>query len=198
MFYPIQKDIPSCLYFIFQSRFKIGDTVLPLKKVRSEYVKSHWKGSKIYCFSRPNYGDWHFWRLWVIFQKFLAPPPDCFFIYKELEKCQYKYCPNSPNLINFCRCISLHLLMFPISVLKRDLWSYEKWQTFEGNILQVYLLAPTDGPHFSTKKGSVIILKMTNFWRKNLAIFHKVKKIEICCIYNTFASYKECVLQDNI
>ena len=72
------------------------------------------------------------------------------------------------------------------------------WQSKFNKFLQVYLLAPTDVPHFSTKKGSVIILKMTNFWRKNLAIFHKVKKIEIYCIYNTFASYKECVLQEYI
>ena len=31
-------------------------------------------------------------------------------------------------------------------------------------------------PHFSTKKESVMILKMTNFWWKNMAIFHDVRK----------------------
>ena len=48
-------------------------------------------------------------------------------------------------------------------------------------------------PHFSTKKESVIILKMTNFWRINLAIFHDIKKVEIYFPYGAFVSriYKD-------
>ena len=36
-----------------ESRVKLGRTVLRLKKDRLQYVKSHWKGSEIYRFSRP-------------------------------------------------------------------------------------------------------------------------------------------------
>ena len=42
--------------------------------------------------------------------------------------------------------------------------------------LQTYLLARSNVLHFSTKKESVIIMTMTNFWRKNLAVFHDDKK----------------------
>ena len=43
-------------------------------------------------------------------------------------------------------------------------------------------------PHFSTKKEYVIILKMNNFLRKNLAMFHNVKKIEIYFPSTVFVS----------
>ena len=45
-----------------------------------------------------------------------------FFIYKQLEKCQNEYYPDNPNLISFWRRIlaSLHILMFPISLLKKE------------------------------------------------------------------------------
>ena len=33
-------------------RIKLGRTVLRLKKDRLQYVKFHWKGSEMYCFSR--------------------------------------------------------------------------------------------------------------------------------------------------
>ena len=49
-----------------------------------------------------------------------------FFIYKQLDKCQNKCYPNNSNLIRFCRRVSLHLPMFPISLLKRNFWSYWK------------------------------------------------------------------------
>ena len=65
---------------------------------------------------------------------------------------------------------------------KRILPSQSKLNMF----LQTYLIAPSNIPHFSPKKKSVIILKMTNFWRKCLAIFHNVKKIEIYFPCNTF------------
>ena len=44
-------------------------------------------------------------------------------------------------------------------------------------------------PHFSTKNETVIILKGTNFWRENLAIFHDVKKTKIYIPYHKFVSY---------
>ena len=50
------------------------------------------------------------------------------------------------------------------------------WQPKFNKFLQSYLLATSNISHFSTKKESVIILKMTNFRRKNLAVFHNVKK----------------------
>ena len=50
------------------------------------------------------------------------------------------------------------------------------WQTKFNKFLETYLLARSNVPHFSAKKESAIILKMRNFWRKNLAIFHNVKK----------------------
>ena len=55
--------------------------------------------------------------------------------------------------------------------------------------LQSYLLTTSNISYFSTKKGSAIILKMKNFWRKNLGIFHDVKKIEFYFSCNTFVSY---------
>ena len=47
------------------------------------------------------------------------------------EKCQNKYYPDNLNFISFCRRTSLHVLMFPISVLKSNLSSYWKWQTLK-------------------------------------------------------------------
>ena len=44
-------------------------------------------------------------------------------------------------------------------------------------------------PISSTKKESVIVLQMTNFLKKNMAIFHDVKEIDINFSYNIFASY---------
>ena len=37
--------------------------------------------------------------------------------------------------------------------------------------------------------NSQFLLKITNFWRKSLALFHDIKKKEIYFPYNTFASY---------
>ena len=54
--------------------------------------------------------------------------------------------------------------------------------------MQTYLLARYNFSDFSTKNAYVIIMKITNFWRENLAIFHKVKKIEIDFPSNTFVS----------
>ena len=50
------------------------------------------------------------------------------------------------------------------------------WQPKFNTFLQSYLLATCNTLHFYTKKESVIILKNTKLWRKNLAIFHNVKK----------------------
>ena len=50
------------------------------------------------------------------------------------------------------------------------------WQSKFSKFLQTYLLACSDVPHFSTKEESVMILKMTNFWWKNMGIFHNVRK----------------------
>ena len=79
------------------------------------------------------------------------------------------------------------------------------WQSRFDKFLQTYLFARSNAARFSSKKESVIILKMTNFWRKNLAIFHDVKKqrfiffLHICLLYlltrNFFFSkiYREAI-----
>ena len=68
-----------------QSRNKVGRTVLHLKKDMLEYVKSHWKRSKIYRFSHSTtlnflgwlgHGDRHFWRLSATFQKNSSDVPE--------------------------------------------------------------------------------------------------------------------------
>ena len=62
-----------------------------------------------------------------------------FFIYKQLDKCQNEYYPDNINSVSFCRRISLHVIIFPISLLKRNMWSYWKWLTFEGNIWSFFI-----------------------------------------------------------
>ena len=57
-----------------------------------------------------------------------------FFIIKQLKKCQSDYYPDNLRLISFCRPTSLYVLMFSISLLKTNLWSYWKWHSFEGII----------------------------------------------------------------
>ena len=46
--------------------------------------------------------------------------PKRFFIYKQLEKCQIEYYSDNLNLKRFCRRTSLHVLMLPISLLKKE------------------------------------------------------------------------------
>ena len=54
-----------------------------------------------------------------------------FLIFKQLEKCQIRYYPDKLYFISFSRRISLRVLIFSISVLKSNLWSDWKGQTFE-------------------------------------------------------------------
>ena len=49
------------------------------------------------------------------------------------------------------------------------------WQPEFNKCSQSYLGATFNVPHFATKKESMIMFQMTNFWRKNLDIFHEVK-----------------------
>ena len=51
------------------------------------------------------------------------------------------------------------------------------WQPKFNIFFQLHLLAISNVLHFSTKNKSVIISKMTKFWRKKLGIFHNVKLI---------------------
>ena len=44
--------------------------------------------------------------------------PKWFLIFKQLETFQNKYYPGNLNLIHFCRLVSLHVLMLPISLSK--------------------------------------------------------------------------------
>ena len=68
---------------------------------------------------------------------------------------------------------------------KRILFRQSKFNKF----YEMYRLARYNVPNFSTKKEYVIILRRTNSGRKNLAIFHEAKKVEIYFTYNTFFSY---------
>ena len=65
--------------------------------------------------------------------------PKWFFISKQLEKCQNKYYPDNPNLMSSCKRASLHILLFPISLLERNLWSHWKCQTFEGKMWPFFM-----------------------------------------------------------
>ena len=65
--------------------------------------------------------------------------PKWFFISKQLEKCQNKYYPDNPNLMSSYKRASLHILLFPISLLERNLWSHWKCQTFEGKIWPFFM-----------------------------------------------------------
>ena len=72
------------------------------------------------------------------------------------------------------------------------------WQSRFNKSLQTYLLAGSNIPSLSTKEESVNILKTRgkwgkmkewNFWEKNMAIFHDVKKTDIFFLYNLFVCY---------
>ena len=63
------------------------------------------------------------------------------------------------------------------------------WELKFNTFLQSYLPVTSNVPHFSIKKESGIIMKMTDFWRKHFATFNDVKKIEIYFSNNTFVSY---------
>ena len=54
--------------------------------------------------------------------------PKWLFLYKQPEKCQNEYCNDHLHWVSCCRRTSLHVLMFPISLLKRNLW---KWRSKE-------------------------------------------------------------------
>ena len=73
-----------------------------------------------------------------------------FFIFKQLEKRQKEYYPDNLNWRGFRRHTSLHVLMFPISLLKRNLSLYWKWQTFEGKVWPLFM---------TSKKKRFIFLK---------------------------------------
>ena len=60
----------------------------------------------------------------------------------NLKNAKQMYYSHNLNLVS-CRRNSLHALMFPISLLKKNLGSYWKWQTFERKI----------GPFFMTSKS---------------------------------------------
>ena len=47
-------------------------------------------------------------------------PPKRFFIFKQLEKYQNECYPSNLNLISFCNLTSLQLLLFHITLLKRN------------------------------------------------------------------------------
>ena len=81
---------------------------------------------------------WSFYQ--SISQKW-KPVPKWFFIFKQLENCQNKCYRDNSNFIRFCRRTSLHVLMFPISVLKINLWSYWEWQTFEEKFWSFFMMS---------------------------------------------------------
>ena len=67
-------------------------------------------------------------------------------------------------------------MILPFKVPWKMLKWILSWKPKFNKFLQFYLLSTSNAPHFSTKNKLVIILKITGFWRNNLAIFHDVKK----------------------
>ena len=51
-------------------------------------------------------------------------PPKLFLILKQLEKGKNEYYNGNLNLISFSRCTSLHVLMYPVSLLEWNLRSF--------------------------------------------------------------------------
>ena len=71
-------------------------------------------------------------NIWSFYQNILLNMLRRRFCQNEIaKKCQNEYYPGNLYLINFSIRMSLHVLMCPISLLKRNLWSYWKWQNFE-------------------------------------------------------------------
>ena len=62
-------------------------------------------------------------------RKWEGETPKLFLIVKQLGKGQNEYYIDNQNLISFCRCTSLHVLMYPVSVLEWNMWSYWKRET---------------------------------------------------------------------
>ena len=70
-----------------------------------------------------------------------------------------------------------------LKVFKTNIWTFyqdgkekipSEYQPDYLNFSCQFLVATYNILNFSTKKESVIILKMANIWRKNVAIFHDV------------------------
>ena len=94
-------------------------------------------------------------NFWSFYQNILhknGTLPKWFFIYQQLDKWQNEYYPDNLNLISFCSRISLHVLMVLVSLLKRNLRLYWKWQTFE---VKIWLF-------FRTSKDKYLFLIFAN------------------------------------
>ena len=79
-----------------------------------------------------------------------------------------------------------------LKVFKTNIWSlYQNILQKMGrrnSFLQLCLLTRSNLPHFCIKKESVIILKMTKFWRKIWLFLMTSKEIEIYSPDNTFVN----------
>ena len=90
-----------------------------------------------------------------------------FLIYKQLEKYQNEYYPDNPNLINFCRRVSLQVLMFPISLIKSNYIENDK------------LLKEKFWPFFMMSKIEICFTYNTFvnkeiFFQEYIEIFHNI------------------------
>ena len=103
--------------------------------------------------------------------------PKWFLIYKQFERCQNECQPDNLNLICFCRRTSLHVLMFPISLLKWNLWSHWKWQTFEGKVWQFFMTSE-NRDLFSWNTFVSYICLQGNFFQEYIAM--ELKLFFIC------------------
>ena len=101
-----------------------------------------------------------FWRTWE--RETLLK---WFFIFKQLDKCQNEYYSDNLNLISLCIRILLHVLMFPISLLKRNLWSYWKWQSFNEKIWPIFI-PPKNRGLFSSLRICFLYLLTTIFFQE--------------------------------
>ena len=86
-------------------------------KLLKGYISHVIKSSSIaYTFKNTKKKDFRNWEG--------EPLSKWWFIYKQLKKWQKEYYTDNLNWVDFCRRISMHALMFPVSLLKRHQSSY--------------------------------------------------------------------------
>ena len=117
-------------------------------------------------------------NFWSFYQNILQKNetlPKLLFIYQQLDKWQNEYYPDNLNLISFWSRISFHVLMVLISLLKRNLTLYWKWQTFE---VKIWLF-------FRTSKNKYLFLIFAN----KETLFREHIKMELKIFFIMFEGF---------
>ena len=115
----------------------------------------------------------HFPENWEEIEIYPFPIDSWFFFTPQLEKCQNEHYPDNLNLIHFCSLTSLKLVMFPISVRKRNLWSFWKWLTSEEKIWG-YFMTSRKEIYFSYNKFLSYICWQGDFFHKYIEMGLKI------------------------